>query len=384
MSEKSQKKTEYPSLFTSSEAGTLAFGRTALDGEIAAALEMVRQIRADYKGQHAVVEGLRGVEDQLLALRTSQLDEAELRAQLERLLRVPLGDQHLRLEAFRRSAAQSRVGSEAEYVTAVKRMVRNTLSNTALLLLQHPDDPVLARLLEDLQALELDDYTALRRHMAAFSNSPQLWQYNEKKKAFLVQWLQPFQGELGKPIEELSEEEFQAALRKVEGLRNTRLEEMTHLMVDADRAPFRVHNRTMNPLVNGRDETFWGGPGPRDEFIGLLNRLITRFCFSLEDRYLVFRTKDGGFAYLVGFADEAFAQARTTKDGRLALYPHLKVFVKNNDGAYVELTMEFYQRNPKLYYHALKTSVVPFLRAAAIMVETELSPDLKGAFDMWG
>jgi hypothetical protein len=45
--------------------------------------------------------------------------------------------------------------------------------------------------------------------------------------------------------------------------------------------------------------------------------------------------------------------------------------------------MEFYQRNPKLYYNALKTSVVPFLRAAAIMVETELSPGIKGAFDMW-
>jgi hypothetical protein len=45
--------------------------------------------------------------------------------------------------------------------------------------------------------------------------------------------------------------------------------------------------------------------------------------------------------------------------------------------------MELYNRNPKLYYDALKTSVVPFLRAAAIMVETEISPTLKGAFDMW-
>jgi hypothetical protein len=182
----------------------------------------------------------------------------------------------------------------------------------------------------------------------------------------------------------MSEEEFQAALKKVENLRNTKLEEMTHLMVDSDRAPFRVYNRALNPLINGKDETFWGGPEAREEFLLLLNRLITRFCFNLDDRYLVFRTKDGGFAYLVGFADEAFEQAVTTADGKLALYPHLKVFVKNNDDQYVELTMEFYNRNPKLYYHALKTSVVPFLRAAAIMVEAELSPTLKGAFDMWG
>jgi hypothetical protein len=383
MAEKSEKKTEYPSLFTSSQAGTLAFERTALDGEIAAALEIVRQIRGDYKDHAPLVDGLTGIEDKLLALRASRQGEPEKRKELEALMHVPLGENHLRLEAFRKSNAQAKVGSEAEYLTAVKKLVRNTLSNAALLLLQHPADPILTRMVDELKGLDLSDYTTIRRHMVQLSQSPQLWQYNEKKKAFLVEWLKPFQGALGKPIEEMSEEEFQAALRQVEQLRNTRLEEMTHLMVDSDRAPFRVYNRSMNPLINGRDETFWGGAEPRDEFIALLNKLITRFCFNLEDRYLVFRTKDGGFCYLVGFADEAFEQATTTRDGRLALYPHLKVFVKNNDEQYVELTMEFYNRNPRLYYSSLKTAVVPFLRAAAIMVETELSPAIKTAFDMW-
>ncbi|HKI97383.1 MAG TPA: hypothetical protein VKB51_02800 [bacterium] len=383
MTEKSEKKTEYPALFASSEAGTLAFERGSLDGEIAAALEIVRQIRGDYKQHAAIVEGLRGIEDKLVELRVSKLDETQARAQLDELMRVPLGEQHLRLEAFRKSNTQAKVRSEEEYLAAVRKMVRNTLSNAALLLLHHPENPVLTKLIDDLKGLDLEDYRALRGHMAALAKSHQLWQYNEKKKAFLVEWLKPFQGQLGKPIEEMTEEEFQAALHQVEQLRTTRLEEMTHLMVDSDRAPFRVYNRTMNPLVNGRDESFWGGAEPRDEFIALLNRLITRFCFNLEDRYLVFRSKDGGFCYLVGFSDEAFEQATTTQDGRLALYPHLKVFVKNNDDQYAELTMEFYNRNPRLYYNALKTSVVPFLRAAAIMVETELSPSIKGAFDMW-
>ena len=379
----SDKKTEFPSMFTSSAAGTLAFERHALDGEIADCLQIVRQIRGDYKDHQDVAEGLQGIEDKLLALRTSKAPEDALRAELDGLMRVPLGEQHLRLEAFRKSNAQAKVGSEAEYVAQVKKMVRNTLNNAALLLLHHPENPVLTRLVEELKGLDLDDYKNLRRHMTAFSKSPQLWQYNEKKKAFLVEWLKPFLGQLGKPIEEMSEEEFQAALRKVENLRNTRLEEMTHLMVESDRAPFRVYNRTMNPLVNGKDETFWGGPEARDEFIALLNKLVTRFCFNLDDRYLIFRSKDGGFCYLVGFSDEAFEQSTVTQDGKLALYPHLKVFVKGNDEQYTELTMEFYNRNPKLYYNALKTSVVPFLRAAAIMVETELSPTLKGAFDMW-
>ena len=379
-----EKKTDYPLLHASTEAGTLAFDRTALDGEISSCIEIVRQIRGDYKDQGDVVDGLRGLEDQLLELRTSKVPDATLREKLDGLMRVPLGgDKSLRLEAFRKSNSQAKVGSEADYVAQVRKMVRNTLSNAALLLLTHADDPVLTRLVDELKQLKLDDYTALRRHMAVYAKSPQLWQYNEKKKAFLLEWMRPFQGQLDKPIEQMTEAEFQAALRRVEALRDTRLQEMTHLMVQSDRTPFRVYNRSMNPLINGKDETFWGGAAVRDEFIALINKLITRFCFNLEDRYLIFRTKDGGFCYLIGFADEAFDQAITTQDGKLALYPHLKVFVKNNDDQLVELTMEFYQRNPKLYYNALKTSVVPFLRAAAIMVETELSPGIKGAFDMW-
>jgi hypothetical protein len=380
-----EKKTKFPALFNSSEAGTLAFERSALDGEIAACLQIVRQIRNDYKDHPNVVSGLQSIEDQLLGLRVAKVPEGEVRRKLDELMRVPLGgDKSLRLEAFRKSTVQGKVGSEAEYLAQVRKMVRNTVNNTALLLLTHPDDPVLARLLEELKGLDLKDYTAVRRHMGEFSKSPQLWQYNEKKKSFLAEWLRPFQEALGKPIEEMTDEEFQTALRKVESLRERRLEEMTHLMVDSDRAPFRAYNRTMSPLINGRDETFWGGPEARDEFLGLLNKLITRFCFNLEDRYLIFRTKDGGFCYLVGFSDDAFAEARTTSDGRLALYPHLKVFVKTDEDAFAELTMEVYSRNPRAYFSALKTSVVPFLRAASIMVESELSENLKGAFDMWG
>ena len=160
MTEKSEKKTEYPALFASSEAGTLAFERGSLDGEIAAALEIVRQIRGDYKQHAAIVEGLRGIEDKLLELRVSKLAEDQARAQLDELMRVPLGEQHLRLEAFRKSNTQAKVRSEEEYLAAVRKMVRNTLSNAALLLLHHPENPVLTKLIDDLKALDLEDYKA--------------------------------------------------------------------------------------------------------------------------------------------------------------------------------------------------------------------------------
>ncbi len=382
----SEKNSTFTTHYSSADAGTLAFDRNeAVEGEILACLEIVRQIRADYKGNPQIESGLQGIESRLQNLRASKAPAEEVRKGLEELMQVPLGeDKSLRLEAFRKSAAKGAVASEEAYVTQVCKMVKNTLNNAALLLLNYPEDPVLTRFVEALRGLDLKDYRSLRYRMADIGKSPQLWHYNDKKKAFLMEWLKPFLAQLDKPIEQMSEEEFQAALKKVEKLRETRLEEMTHMMVDSDREPFRVYNHKMNPLINGRDETFWGGAEVRDEFIALMSKLISRFSFTLEDRYLIFRTKDGGFCYLIGFADEAFDLAVTTKDGKLGLFPHLKVFVRNEADAYAEITMEFYNRNAKAYYSTLKTAVVPFLRASAVMVEEELSDTLKSAFDMWG
>ncbi|MCH9046432.1 MAG: hypothetical protein IIA40_10030 [SAR324 cluster bacterium] len=381
----SEKNSTFTTHYSSADAGTLAFDRNeAVEGEILACLEIVRQIRADYKGNPQIESGLQGIESRLQNLRASKAPAEEVRKGLEELMQVPLGeDKSLRLEAFRKSAAKGAVASEEAYVTQVRKMVKNTLNNAALLMLNYPEDPVLTRFVEALRGLDLKDYRSLRYRMAEIGKSPQLWHYNDKKKAFLMEWLKPYLAQLDKPIEQMSEEEFQAALKKVERLRETRLEEMTHMMVDSDREPFRVYNHKMNPLINGRDETFWGGAEVRDEFIALMSKLISRFSFTLEDRYLIFRTKDGGFCYLIGFADEAFDLAITTKDGKLGLFPHLKVFVRNEADAYAEITMEFYNRNAKAYYSTLKTAVVPFLSASAVMVEQELSDTLKSAFDMW-
>lgn len=381
----SEKNSTFTTHYSSADAGTLAFDRNeAVEGEILACLEIVRQIRADYKGNPQIESGLQGIESRLQNLRASKAPAEEVRKGLEELMQVPLGeDKSLRLDAFRKSAAKGAVASEEAYVTQVRKMVKNTLNNAALLMLNYPEDPVLTRFVEALRGLDLKDYRSLRYRMAEIGKSPQLWHYNDKKKAFLMEWLKPFLAQLDKPIEQMSEEEFQAALKKVERLRETRLEEMTHMMVDSDREPFRVYNHKMSPLINGRDETFWGGAEVRDEFIALMSKLISRFSFTLEDRYLIFRTKDGGFCYLIGFADEAFDLAITTKDGKLGLFPHLKVFVRNEADAYAEITMEFYNRNAKAYYSTLKTAVVPFLRASAVMVEEELSDTLKSAFDMW-
>ena len=82
-------------------------------------------------------------------------------------MQVPLGeDKSLRLEAFRKSAAKGAVASEEAYVTQVRKMVKNTLNNAALLLLNYPEDSVLTRFVEALRGLDLQDYRSLRHRMA--------------------------------------------------------------------------------------------------------------------------------------------------------------------------------------------------------------------------
>ena len=371
--------------FASSTAGTLAFEvNLPLETEIRSCIELVAQLRKDYEGQTNIAEGLEGIENELRELRASKNSEEEIRASLESLMEVSLGEgKTIRLDAFRQSAAKSSLKSEEDYVTQVGKMLRNTRNNVAMLMLQDQGDEVLTGFMRNLESITETDYKTLKPLMSHLAKSPELSHYNEKKQLFLADWLRPFQDMLDLPIDQMTEEEFQEALKKVEDLRNNKLEEMTHMMVETDRKPFYRHNRTMSPLINGKDDTFWGGPEVRDEFLDLMNRLITRFSFSLEDRFLIFRTKERGFTYLFGFADEAFDEGLTTADGKLSLCPHLKVFLQLREEEYSELTLEMYNRNAKAYYSSLKTAVVPFLQSAATMVETELSEDIKRAFDMW-
>ncbi len=380
------KESPFTTVYDPDAAGTLSFSRREdLESEILSYLELVGQVKKDYKDEPQVLQGLHEIEMQLNALRISGEDPEQVRQKLDSLVRVPIGpDRSLRLDAFRRHSSKGQVADEAEYREYVRRLVRNTTGNVTQLMLTWPDDTILQRFMEELEALQLDGpYRDLRERLGAISKSPQLWHYNERKKEFLVEWLRPYQAYFGKPVDELSDEELQAALKQVEQLREQRLEDMTNLEVVTDRSPFRVYNRRMHPIVNGKNKEFWGSAEVRDEFIALMNKLITRFSFNLEDRFLLFRTKDGEFCYLVGFADDAFEEMRQTKEGRLALYPHIKVFLRTANGQFHELIQEDYHGDGPAYFRALKTAVVPFLTSMSVMVEVELSDALKQAFDMW-
>ncbi len=366
--------------------GTLAFSRREeIDTEVSNYLGVVAQLKQDYADEPQVVEGLNDLEGSLSALRVSSDSEEELQKRLQALVEVPIAEgKSLHLNAFRKSTSGGVLKDEEAYRARVRKLVINTQGNLTHLLLTWPEDKILHRFLADLNELDLErDAATLKQHMDGVGKSPHLWHYNDKKKEFLVEWLRPYQEHFGKPIEELSGEELQACIQKVENLRNTKLEEMTHLAVESDRTEFRSHNRRMHEIMNGRNLEFWGSEEVRNEFITLMSKLITRFALNLEERFLIFKTKDAGFAYLVGFADEAFSEAVELEGGGLGIFPHLKVFLLGNNGQYTEIQQEAYAGNTSSYYQALRTAAVPFLSSMAAMMETSLSDEIKEAFDMW-
>lgn len=380
-----ENKSTFTTIYEDEKAGAVAFD--AADGPAAAIqsrLALVKQMREDYKDDAAITQGLKEIETKLGTLRFSKDPEEAIFKQLESLMQVPIGgDKSLRLEAFRRSAAKAQVAGNAEYLDRVKRLVKNTMNNLTLLLITWPDDAILQRFLEDLKSVDFKlPHDALREKMDGVGKGPQLWHYNQKKKQFLADWLRPFQADLGMKIEAMTEEQFQAALKQVEGIREKKLKEGGALVVEKEKEPYAAYNRSMHTVLNGKFKDFWGSNEVRDEFIALLDKLITRFSFNLQDRYLLFKTSDGGFLYLVGFADEAFDNPVALENGKLGLFPHMKVFLKRGE-EFQEIQPGNYTVNKQAYFRTLKTAVVPFFAAVAPMLEHKLSDEIKSAFDMW-
>ena len=381
-----QKQRGFRTVYDSGLDGGVAFEISdAPEERIQAYGAVLAQLLEDFKTVPAAVEGLRQIQRKLQALRISKLPKQELEKKLDALVTVPIGPgKTVRLDAFRKTASQGVFRDGEKYRIHVRKLVRNTIANITHLLLTYPDDIILEKFLVEVQNIPFDGTDEnLRTHMGEIGKSSLLSHYNEKKKEFLLEWLRPYQEQIGKEVTELTEEEIQSAIKKVDELRSKKLEEMTHLQQENDRERFRAENRTMHAVINGANIDFWSDGEVRDEFVRLVNQLLARFALSLEDGFLLFKTKDKGFAYLVGFADEAFDHMKEVKGGKLAIVPHVKPFLKSANGEYIEIQQSTYAENPADYYGALKTAVVPFLSSMAVMLEQELSKSIREAFDMW-
>ncbi len=380
-----EKKGGFQTVYEAQDAGMLAFDASAeLADEISACLQLVKQLQHDFRDDEGIVSGLKQLETQLHTLRFSKEPAEAVKQKLEALMQVQVaGQKTIRLDAFRKKASKP-VESAQDYAERIKRLIKNTRANILLLLAASGSDDNLTQLLNDLIGFKVEvSHAELKARMESLAKDPRLGHYNKKKRAFLVEWLKPFKAKLGNvDIESMSEERLMEAARQVESIRSVELKAMAKVTLDNNREPFRAYNRTIHPVMNGRSADFWGSQEVRDEFIAMMNKLITRFSFNLEDRFLLFRTEDDGFAYLVGFADEALEHAVELKDGKYGLTPHLKVFL-NRGGEFQEIVAGNYKVNRAAYYRALKTAVVPFFVAMAPLLDITLSDALKSAFDMW-
>lgn len=200
-------------------AGTLVFTRREeIDAEVLAYIDIIDQLKADYADDPQVVTGLADLESSLAALRVSTESEEALKKKLLALVEVPIAEgKTLHLDAFRKSTTTTTLKDSEAYRDRVKKLVANTEGNLTHLLITWPDDNIMQRFLKDLTELDMDgEIGQIKSYMDTLGKSPQLWHYTDKKKEFLVEWLRPFQEQFGKPIEQLSEEELQASIQKVE------------------------------------------------------------------------------------------------------------------------------------------------------------------------
>ncbi|MDH4120193.1 MAG: hypothetical protein OEV94_00595 [Deltaproteobacteria bacterium] len=380
------KKSPFETIYETAQEGTLSFQRQeALDPEILAVLSLVEQLKEDLSADPVVAEGLAQLEVKLQALRTAGGPVEEVRKKLNELMEVRAGQgKTFRLEAFRKTSASGKLATAEDYTARVHKLIDNTLANLAHLLAAWPNDTILQHLVRNLRGYrQIREFQPLKQNMDELGKSPGLWYYNDKKRQFLLDWLKPFQEYLDQPVEKLNADGLAQAMKKVDALRERRLKELTHLMVIEDTAPYRAHNHASHPVMNGQKADFWGSNLARRDFVDLINQVIHQFRFDLDNRFLMFASKDGEFAYLVGFADDAILESQALKDGTLAIFPHLKVFVKDSGGAYKELEPQGFEKDPAQYFKTLKTAVVPFLAAVAKMTGKDVSPSLREAFDMW-
>jgi len=380
-----EKKGGFETVYDGAAAGVLTFeAGTALADEVSACLQLVKQLQTDFKDDAAIVTGLKQLEGDLHTLRFSKEPADKVKQKLDALMQLPVsGEKTIRLDAFRKKASKPVDGAQ-EYQERVKRLVKNTRANILLLLAAagSGDDKLTQLLNELIQFNPEQPFAELKARMEALAKNPLLVHYNQKKRAFLVEWLKPYQAKLGDKIEQMTEERLMEAARQVESIRSMVLKELAKVVLESNREPFKAYNRTMQPVMNGKTVDFWGTQEVRDEFIAIVNKMLTRFSFNLEDRFLLFRTEDGGFMYLVGFADEAVENAIELKDGKYGVTPHLKVFLSRG-GQLQEIVAGNYKVNRAAYYRALKTAIVPFFSAMAPLLDVTLSEELKSAFDMW-
>lgn len=333
-----------------------------------------------YKDKPEIVQGLSEVKVKANALLISNTPEDEIIGKIRKMTTVKGPDgRKMNITAFGKGKSLQ-VNDESVFKERTLKRLNQTIQNTMALMQWDSENKDLGGFLADLRNIDQNlSGRELDKLVKSIVNSEYFSAYQKSKEAYLREWLKPFQDELGKPVESLTQEELQEAMKRMKIVMKQRLNE-GNLVIHPNSDDFKDFNAHDHDMVNGNEKSFWLNDLLIDEFINFTQAVLSRFTFLLDKKFLVFQFKNEPYLYLIGFSHDAFLNAEQSDDGSLLITPHAKPIMQR-DKTYREVNKSGFP-SVGLYTDVLKDTLKPFLIALAEKIGFEFSKEFKMHFRM--
>lgn len=333
-----------------------------------------------YKDNDEIITGLNEVKVKANTLLISHTPEEEIIQGIRKMTTISGPDgKKINISGFGKVKAEQLQDADVFKARTLKRL-NQTIKNT-ISLLQWKENEGLSQFVNQLKTLdqsvsgeELDKAVREVLQTGGFNL------YQEAKDGYIKEWLRPFQELLGKPIESLTQEDMQDAMKHMKIVMKQRLNE-GNLVVHPDPDKLKEFNMNDHDMVHGNSQVFWVSNPLMDEFVNFTQSVLARFTFMLDKQFLVFRFKNEPYLYLLGFSHEAFLRAEKGEDSSLVIIPHAKAIIQGKDKAYRELNQTNFP-SVGMYIDVLKDTLKPFFEGLAEKIEFEFSSEFKKHFKM--
>ncbi|MBF0289277.1 MAG: hypothetical protein HQM14_15775 [SAR324 cluster bacterium] len=333
-----------------------------------------------YQENQEIVKGLHEVKIKANSLLISHASEEDIIKGIREMTTITGPDgKKMNIASFAKTKTEHLQDADVFKERTLKRL-NQTIQNT-IALMQWKQSEELGNFINELKGLDQSvSGQEIDKSIRDVMKSGGFKVYQSVKEDYLKEWLRPFQQELGKPIEALTQAELQDAMKHMKIVMKQRLNE-GNLVIYPDSDKMKDYNMQDHDMVNGHEMTFWLNNPLIDEFVTFTQAVLTRFTFMLDKQFLVFRFRSEPYLYLIGFSNESFLNAEKGEDSSLVVSPHIKAIVQGKDKAFRELNNTNFP-SVGMYIDVLKDTIKPFLIALAEKIEFEFSDDFKKHFRM--
>ncbi len=349
--------------------------------EIETYMTGLEEMLQTYKDNEEIVRGLNEVKAKANSFLISHMPEEEIIAEIRKITTITgPGGKKMNISNFSKAKSEQIKDVNAFKQRTLRRLNQTIQNSTALL--QWKQDTKLAEFVTELKALDQNQTGhQLDRAVREIVKAGGFSVYQKIKDEYLREWLKPFQEELGKPIESLTPEEMQEAMKRMKIVMKQRLNE-GNLVVYPEADSLKDFNLKDHDMVTGHCKDFWLNDPLMDEFVNFTQAVLNRFTFMLDKQFLVFQFRNEPYLYLIGFSHESFLNAEQSEDGSLLISPHVKPIVQGKDGTYRVLSKSNFP-SVGMYIDVVKDTLKPFFVALAEKVGFELSKEFKQHFKIF-